>query len=152
LGGLLIWAYQNGQQHQNKVLQLEAEYAALKTYCEQTQDKYNAIQAVIAGSEAILLKPIKADQNYFAVAYWNPERNSCWLDPTQLPPLEKGLQYQVWADVNGEMISIGLIPPDAKQLINLAFLVEAESLNITIEQKGGAEHPDVSMLTVNGLL
>lgn len=152
LTGLLVWAYQNGQQHQMEVIQLEAEYAALKTYCEQNQNKLNKAQAIIADSEAILLNPIPDGETYFAIAYWNTKNKACWIDPSQLPALDKGLQYQVWADVNGEMISIGLIPDNAKQLIHLDFLTEAESINVTIEKTGGAEHPTVSLLAVNGLI
>lgn len=150
--GLLFWVYQRDQHHQMEVLQLEAEYATLEAHCQRIQDSHNSDQTIIVSSRAILLNPTQQTQTHFAIAYWNPERSGCWIDASQLPVLENGLQYQVWADVDGEMISIGLIPPKANTLITLDFIDSAESLNITIEEIGGADHPNVSLLTVNGFL
>lgn len=51
--------------------------------------------------------------------------------------------YQMWADVEGEMINMGLID-NKKDLLAMNYIENAESLNITIEPLGGSEHPDVS--------
>ena len=88
----------------------------------------------------------------FAIAYWNPDLEQGWLDPTKLPQLPADRQYQIWADVHGEMISIGLIPKDDDTLVTINFLDEAESINITQEVLGGVDHPTVDLLTANGYL
>ncbi len=54
----------------------------------------------------------------------------------------------MWADVDGEMISMGLLPTD-KELIALTYIDKAASLNITIEPKGGNDHPTVERLISN---
>ena len=90
--------------------------------------------------------------NAFAVAYWNPDLKEGWLDPTKLPELPDDRQYQIWADVHGEMISIGLIPKDNNTLVTINYLQEAESINITQEVLGGVDHPTVSLLTANSIL
>lgn len=46
------------------------------------------------------------------------------------------------------MISMGLLPTD-KDLVALTYIEKAESLNITIEPKGGNDHPTVERLISN---
>lgn len=151
----LLW-YQNKGQQQN-IVKLEAEYAALASYCDQHEQKARAAQAMLDKTKLpttakYMLSGTQIAEGSFAVAYWNPDLKEGWLDPTKLPELPASKQYQVWADVHGEMISIGLIPKDGNALIAINYLPEAESINITQEELGGADHPNVGLLTVNGVL
>jgi hypothetical protein len=59
--------------------------------------------------------------------------------------------YQMWADVDGVMINMGLLPADA-DLIPVKYIDRAESFNITIEPAGGNDHPTVENLISNVLL
>ena len=68
-----------------------------------------------------------------------------------MPKLKENETYQMWADVDGEMISMGLVPTD-QELVALAYIDDAESLNITIEPEGGNDHPTVSRLISNVFL
>ena len=86
------------------------------------------------------------------MAYWNPDLQEGWLDPTKLPALPTDRQYQIWADVHGEMISIGLIPKGQDELVIINFLPDAESINITQEVLGGVDHPTIALLTANSYL
>ena len=67
------------------------------------------------------------------------------LDAEGLPELDADHDYQLWADVEGEMIDMGVIAAnDPTQVMN--YIPMAESMNITIEPKGGSDHPTVSNL------
>ena len=57
----------------------------------------------------------------------------------------------MWADVDGEMINMGIINT-SKALLAMQYIPEAESFNITIEPKGGSPHPTVSELIANTYL
>ena len=155
--GGCFWLFNNNQQQQQDITQLEAEYAALDDYCDKHTKVARAAQALIAKTN------LPTTQRYvvggttiapaaFAIAYWNPDLEQGWLDPTKLPQLPADRQYQIWADVHGEMISIGLIPKDDDTLVTINFLDEAESINITQEVLGGVDHPTVDLLTANGYL
>jgi len=85
-----------------------------------------------------------------ALVYWNHTAKSAYFNPIRLPEAPAGRQYQIWADVDGVMINMGLIQPESLHLQALQYIPEAESLNITIEPKGGSEHPTVSQLCLNG--
>lgn len=157
LGLASAFLWRQNQQQQSSILHLEAEYAALATYCEQHEQKARAAQAMLEKTKLpttskYVLAGTTLAPDCFAVAYWNPDLKEGWLDPTKLPALPKDKQYQIWADVHGEMISIGLIPKDNDALVAINFLPEAESINITQEVSGGTDHPTVKLLTVSGLL
>lgn len=161
LAGLFVMIafgqWNNNQQYRQQITQLEAEYAALASYCDLHEQKARAIQALhdkakLPSTQKLVVGGTSIAPNCFAVAYWNTELQEGWLDPTKLPPLPAERQYQIWADIDGEMINIGLIPKENNSMITIKFLPEAESINITQEALGGADHPTVDLLTANGYL
>ena len=83
--------------------------------------------------------------NGFATAYINHEEKSAIVNVQKLPDLPEDKTYQMWADVEGEMIDMGVID-SSKQTLTMNYIKDAESINITIEEKGGSDHPDVSNL------
>ena len=85
------------------------------------------------------------------VAFWNEERGQSMLSVRNLPDLADNQCFQMWADVDGEMKSLGVIEQTAG-IEFLDYLADAESLNITIEKEGGSDHPDVSRLVASAIL
>ena len=86
-----------------------------------------------------------------AVAYVNHATKKVVVKPQGLPDLSTDKTYQMWADVDGEMIDMGVIPTDT-DLVAMKYIDEAESLNITIEPAGGNDQPTVENLISNVLL
>lgn len=86
-----------------------------------------------------------------AVAYINHKSQLVLVNPKGLPELPKDKTYQMWSDVNGEMIDMGVVPTD-KDLVTLKYIENAESLNLTIEPVGGSEHPTVEELVSNVII
>lgn len=76
--------------------------------------------------------------------YVNHEQESVLINIQNLPKLT-GKDYQMWADVDGKMIDMGVID-SSQQTLTMNYIENAESINITIEEKGGSDHPDVSNL------
>ena len=99
----------------------------------------------------LLLKGNRIFPESRAVAYVNHTAKSVMVNSQGLPPLEKDKTYQMWADVDGVMINMGLLPADT-DLIPLKYIDRAESFNITIEPAGGNDHPTVENLISNVLL
>jgi len=89
-----------------------------------------------------------------AVAYWNSQKKQALFNPVQLPATPQGKQYQIWADVAGEMISVGLLDTnfEAGQLATIKYIANATSLNVTLEPAGGSQHPTVENLLANGTI
>jgi anti-sigma-K factor RskA len=87
-----------------------------------------------------------------AIVYWNPQSKLAYLNPYALPTPPQGKQYQIWADVDGKMISLGLIDPKVVDFQKINHIDRAVSLNITIEPLGGSKSPNVAQLLANGLI
>ncbi len=133
---------QETEERQQQLRTLEAEMASAKLLVATLNDK-NVIPIVLNGNQ--LLPEARA------VAYVNHKAQSVIINPQALPTLGEEETYQMWADVDGEMINMGVLPTD-KELIALTYIEKAASLNITIEPKGGSEHPTVSRLIANAYL
>ena len=102
-------------------------------------------------TQRIELNGNRLSQNFEVIAYWNNELKKAKLATINLPDLPDNQVYQMWADVDGEMLDLGVLNPDL-DMVNCKFLERAESLNITIEPEGGSEHPTVSRLVANAYL
>jgi len=81
-------------------------------------------------------------------AYWNKTAKKSMVSLNEYPKLPATKCLQLWADVNGEMISVGVLSEE-KSYADIKYLENATSLNVTIEPKGGSDHPTVSDLVSN---
>ena len=82
------------------------------------------------------------------ISYVNHETKSVVVNTERLPELDDAHDYQMWADVEGEMINMGVISKGSS-LMAMNYIDHAESLNITIEPLGGNDHPTVERLVTN---
>lgn len=121
---------------QNRMNSLEGNLTAT-TERYQRLTNPNVVPKVLEGNE---LSP-----NSRAVAYLNPVSKEVVLNAKGLAQLEADKTYQMWADVEGVMINMGLVPTD-QDWVELTYIDNAESLNITIEPAGGNDHPTVENL------
>lgn len=85
-----------------------------------------------------------------AVAYVNPVKKLSYINVSKLPNLPENQCYQMWAEVNGKMINLGVIQEagDKENLMALPYSDEAIGY-ITIEPKGGNETPTVENIVAN---
>ncbi|MBC8754883.1 anti-sigma factor [Kordia sp. YSTF-M3] len=132
-----------------------------------TQQELNTIKQQIANLEgnlkdSQLLAEVVKDPNTLqyalkgndkipgglATAYINHESKSAVVNAQKLPALPADKTYQMWADVDGEMINMGIIDK-SKDVVILQYIDEAASLNITIEPAGGSDHATVAQLVTN---
>ncbi len=83
------------------------------------------------------------------VAYINPVEKVSMINVVDLPELPEDKVFQMWADVNGEMISLGILEKAENRLLRVPYQEDASSYNITIEPKGGNKHATVENLVAN---
>ncbi|MAD96071.1 MAG: hypothetical protein CMB99_01975 [Flavobacteriaceae bacterium] len=95
-------------------------------------------------TERHLLKGNKIAPEASVLSYVNHAEKSVLVHVHKLPKID-GKDYQMWADVDGEMIDMGVLDA-SKELLTMNYIENAESINITIEEEGGSDHPDVSNL------
>lgn len=85
-----------------------------------------------------------------AVAYINPVKKLSYINVRNLPNLPDNQCYQMWAEVNGEMVNLGVIKNivDKDRLRPLPYAENAVGY-ITIEPKGGNDTPTVKNIVAN---
>lgn len=71
------------------------------------------------------------------VAYINPKEKTSMIDVVSLPQLPEEQCYQIWAELQGRMVSLGILSEADRQLKTIPYTEDALGLNITIEPKGG---------------
>ena len=95
---------------------------------------------------------LRGADNTLAIAYWNENKDKAYLKLENLPAPPSGKTYQMWADIDNEMVDMGVINFDDEKMITIPHMANAASLNITLEKEGGSDHPDVSQLKVSGVI
>ena len=96
------------------------------------------------------VKGNKKAEELKAVAYVNPVKRLSYINVSKLPNLPEDQCYQMWAEVNGEMLNLGIIKEANSQekLLALPYADNAVGY-ITIEPKGGNQSPTVENIVAN---
>ncbi|MFT6320950.1 MAG: anti-sigma-K factor RskA [Granulosicoccus sp.] len=157
LVGLLFFSFSawNGKSKvENEMAVLSTEFQQFQKDCEQVEN-----DKMIFASQNTFLKDLKTTHihlrggdNSLAIVYWNENKDKAYLKLENLPPPPAGKTYQIWADIDSKMVDMGVINYDDKKMISIPYMANAASLNITLEEAGGSDHPDVSQLKVSGVI
>ncbi|WP_394975793.1 anti-sigma factor domain-containing protein [uncultured Croceitalea sp.] len=145
-----IWMYTQWQNTKNEFESLQSQTTDLKERLNILEENYvltNTRLKTIDGKNTVplLLKGNELSPNSRAIAYVNHKKKMVVVNSEGLPKLPKDKTYQMWSDVDGEMIDMGVLK-SSEELITLKYIDKAESLNITIEPTGGNDHPTVENL------
>ena len=129
----------------NKIKTLEADMR------EQLEDVRN--QFIVLNNpqtKRYTVKGNKKAEELKAVAYINPVKKLSYINVSRLPNLPEDQCFQMWAEVNGEMVNLGIIREtnDKDKLLALPYAENAIGY-ITIEPKGGNETPSVENIVAN---
>ncbi|MEM9528641.1 MAG: anti-sigma factor [Bacteroidota bacterium] len=139
---------------QQRINDLKAQATAYTERIAQVEadcQKANGIFALINAPDtrpAILTGTAYAPTSS-VIVYWNPTEKACLLQVVDLPDIPTDKTYQLWADIDGEMKSLGTFDHLSAQeeFLQMAYLDHAESLNVTVEPAGGNDHATVSTLS-----
>lgn len=144
----------NENQKQGELLSdLKSEVENLKNLAseEKNQNEINSMYLDFINNpntSKFVLKGNSKSPDFSTVAYWNEDAQEAMLSLENLPPLQEKRCFQIWADVDGEMLSLGTLPLN-QEMVSIKYMQNATSLNVTIEKEGGSDHPDVSNLVAN---
>jgi len=151
IGSFWMYSQLNDVKEQLQIVEmnnteLNSTIEVLNVKLKENNASYNAI--VNPDTEQYILKGNASLPDAKVVSYVNHKSKSVVINTERLPALDADHDYQMWADVEGEMINMGVIPKD-KTIMTMAYIDHAESLNITIEPAGGNDHPTVERLVTN---
>jgi Anti-sigma-K factor rskA len=114
------------------------ELAALKDQIDIPLN--NSAQSVVLKSTA----NAPANSNASAKIFWIKNTNEVYVEPSGLPDVPKGFQYQLWAIVDGKPVSGGMIIYDKSKKYNIQKMKsfgKAQAFAITLEKEGGSPTP-----------
>ena len=101
-------------------------------------------------TKRITVKGNKKAKELKAVTYVNPVKKLSYINVSKLPNLPKDQCYQMWAEVNGEMVNLGIIKEAGSQEKLLALPYSKNAMGyITIEPVGGNSTPTVQNIVAN---
>ncbi|WP_246124403.1 anti-sigma factor domain-containing protein [Bizionia gelidisalsuginis] len=89
-------------------------------------------------TEKYILKGNRRAKNLKTVAYINPKDKTSVIDVVTLPSLPAEKCYQIWGDIQGKMVSLGILSETDRRLQKLSYSEGTMGLSITIEPKGGS--------------
>jgi anti-sigma-K factor RskA len=129
----------------NKIMTLEAD---MKQQLEDVRNQFIVLNN--PQTRKYMVNGNKKARELKAVAYINPVKKLSYINVRNLPNLPENQCYQMWAEVNGQMVNLGIIDKadDKDKLRALPYAEDAVSY-ITIEPKGGNETPTVQNIVAN---
>ena len=156
LGGLFVGLlmYNKLESLKQELAETKKQYDQLELDCQQEKEVYASNQQMIdylqdEHTQLVVLKHKNSDKQNHISIYWNDQQEKAVASIKHLDPLPANQTYQLWADVEGKMISIALLPSESQKFVDIMHLDNISSLNITIEPKGGSEHPTISRLILS---
>lgn len=129
----------------NKIMNLEAD---MKQRLEDVRNQFIVLNN--PQTKKYLVNGNTKARELKAVAYINPVKKLSYINVRNLPNLPENQCYQMWAEVNGKMLNLGIIDKadDINHLRALPYAENAVSY-ITIEPKGGNNTPTVQNIVAN---
>jgi anti-sigma-K factor RskA len=121
-----------------------------RTSYEQTAKDMSILKQ--PGNKSITLKGSKIAPEAVAVVFWNDQSHEVWININELPAPPSDKQYQLWAIVDGNPVSAGMVEmqQNNKSLQKMSGIDHAQAFAITLEKKGGSSKPDLNSLYVIG--
>ncbi len=98
----------------------------------------------------IQMNGIKGKEENAATVYWDTRTKEVYLLPAKMDSVPEGMQYQLWAIVDGQPVDAGMVGNDCAGLCKMKVIGHAEAFAITLEKAGGSKKPTLSDMFVMG--
>lgn len=143
-GVLFFNANNNNQKLNNELVLLKEEFQSKQLAFQSEADLLFFLRHEATVPVQLTNTQSKAD----LLVYFNPVAQKSMVKINELPKLSSEESYQLWADVEGVMVNMGVFE-NKYAFIPVKYIENPESFNITIEPKGGSDHPNVKRLVAS---
>jgi len=135
----------NLQQTQQQLANVTDSNKNMKEDMSVVQSKY---------SEPVALHGMGVAPDAAAKIFWMKNTGDVYVDPSNLPDVPQGKQFQVWAIVNGKPVDAGMLLTSKKgdkyRIQKMRSFGKADAFAITIEKEGGSPTPTMNQMVVMG--
>jgi len=145
-----FWHQNNNLQQENSIVnnKIRTLEADMKQQLEDVRNQFIVLNN--PQTRKYLVNGNKKASDLKAVAYINPVKKLSYINVRNLPNLPENQCYQMWAEVNGKMVNLGVIDKaDGKDKLHALPYSEDAISYITIEPKGGNNTPTVQNIVAN---
>ena len=144
-----LWEQNQRLQEENMVVndKVDSLEEEMREQLEDVRNQFIVLQN--PGTKKYKVTGNKKAKELKAVAYVNPVKKLSYLNVSNLPNLPQDQCFQMWAEVNGKMINLGIIQEADQKLLALPYSDENALGYITIEPKGGNDSPTVENIVAN---
>ncbi len=126
---------------QQKIAQQETANIAMNKDIEVMTDK---------NSKSVVLNGTPHSPEALAKIFWMKNTGEVYIDPSNLPAVPEGKQYQLWAIVDGKPVSGGMISTEkgTYRIQKMKSFGKADAFAITLEKAGGSPTPTMDAMVV----
>lgn len=153
-GALNLFFYQQNHLLNEAISQARQDLKAAATDRDRMQDDLSVVQSRY--SEAVMLNGVNETPDAVAKIFWVKNTGDVFIDPSNLPSLPQGQQFQLWAIIDGKPLDAGLILTREHgtryHIQKMKSFGRAQAFAITIEKEGGSATPTLNKMVVMGKL
>lgn len=101
--------------------------------------------------QPVVMQGVTGNAGMMATVYYDKSTTDVYLMVNNLPMPQKGKQYQLWAQVDGQMVDAGLLTwTDEAALVKMSRIANAQAFAISLEPEGGSKVPTLTEVKVLG--
>jgi len=140
--GSSVYFYDQNQKLHNETLIVDEEIDDLRSDIAKNNEMLDQVMRQLIKlnnpeTEKYIIKGNDRAKDLKTVAYINPSEKTSMIDVVSLPELPEEQCYQIWAELQGKMVNLGILDKADRTLRNIPYMEDALALSITIEPKGG---------------
>lgn len=147
---LNIVMYNQRKDTAKNLQQTEQELASLKEENKLIEGDMQVVQSKY--SKPVSLHGLEAAPDAAAKIFWMENTGEVYIDPSNLPETPKGMQYQLWAIVDGKPVDGGMILTSKKgdkyRIQKMKTFGKAEAFAVTLETQAGNTTPKGPMFVM----
>jgi len=128
--------------------QLASEKGFLQTSYADASSQVSVLTG--ARTKAIALTGTPSAPANKVMVYWDAGKQMAYVSLQALPPPPDGMQYQLWALMDGKPIDAGVFDYEMDSLQKMKPVAEAQAFAVTLERMGGSPTPTLESICVMG--
>lgn len=149
-----IYYYSRYQRVSGELADLRDDNTFLTDQYKSLKANYNGMEKEMAmlhdpAMIALTMKGTAMSPASTSIVYWNKGTGDLYLNANNLPKPADGMQYQLWALVEGKPVDAGVFTMD-EGIHQMKLIHEADAFAVTLEPMGGSVSPTLQQLYVMG--
>ncbi|MDB5229289.1 MAG: anti-sigma factor [Chitinophagaceae bacterium] len=150
-----VYYYNSYHNMQSSYENLLAEQSTMQANINIMQTKLHVLDTSMEmikdpAMAVVPMKGIPGKEDNMATVYWDTHTKDVYVLENKLPQAPAGMQYQLWAIVDGKPVNAGMLGDCNGGLCKMKNIPKAQMFAITLEKEGGSPAPNMQAMYVAG--